>query len=162
MPPQRRNWKRCASHVYIAHFIEYQIHKDRCASPLAAAAKLGRYTHLCWAHSHPPDYVAMIGGIIRCHAASLNCMTGISGRGYHLGFEWSTCTRCRLQKQQRQALRALGADAAASPDLLRANGAAATAPPDAAGRSPAAEVHSIAATSSAAMQPLPLLNGSQA
>jgi hypothetical protein len=30
MPPQRRNWKRCASHVYIAHFIEYQIHKDRC------------------------------------------------------------------------------------------------------------------------------------
>ena len=29
MPPQRRNWKRCASHVYIAHFIEYQMHKDR-------------------------------------------------------------------------------------------------------------------------------------
>lgn len=29
MPPQRRNWKRCASHVYIAHFIEYQIHKER-------------------------------------------------------------------------------------------------------------------------------------
>lgn len=30
MPPQRRNWKRCASHVYIAHFIEYQLHRERC------------------------------------------------------------------------------------------------------------------------------------
>ncbi len=32
MPPQRRNWKRCASHVYIAHFIEYQLHREMCAS----------------------------------------------------------------------------------------------------------------------------------
>ena len=29
MPPQRRTWKRCASHVYIAHFIEYQLHIER-------------------------------------------------------------------------------------------------------------------------------------
>ncbi len=36
MPPQRRNWKRCASHVYIAHFIDYQIQTNRCA-PLPAS-----------------------------------------------------------------------------------------------------------------------------
>lgn len=46
MPPQRRNWKRCASHVYIAHFIEYKMHKDRCATyaviSLPTSASVGR------------------------------------------------------------------------------------------------------------------------
>lgn len=65
MPPQRRNWKRCASHVYIAHFIEYQIHKDRCARSLAAACKLVRYTHMCWAHSHNDGMIGALIGTIR-------------------------------------------------------------------------------------------------
>ena len=41
MPPQRRNWKRCASHVYIAHFIEYQLHCERCVL-FNCSAVLGR------------------------------------------------------------------------------------------------------------------------
>ena len=35
MPPQRRSWKRCASHVYIAHFIEHQLHRERCGLRMA-------------------------------------------------------------------------------------------------------------------------------
>ena len=73
----------------------------------------------------------------------------------------------RLEKQKRQALRALGSEAATSPDMLQANGASAVTPPDAAGRSPAdaaaAAAAAAAVATSAAVQPLPLplLNGSQ-
>ena len=47
MPPQRRNWKRCASHVYIAHFIEYQLHCERCAFSNRSAVSGWRSSYHC-------------------------------------------------------------------------------------------------------------------
>ena len=82
MPPQRRNWKSCASHVYIAHFIEYELHRERCV--LASGARLFYASALV--HDLPSHMLSLLlprhsdNTAAHCHGAVL----------------------CRLQKQQHQ------------------------------------------------------------
>ena len=80
MPPQRRNWKRCASHVYIAHFIEYQLHCERCViSNRSAVSGWQSSCHCSWLQRlKPPSWL---------------CMSGV--------MLINLTVRCRIQKQQQ-------------------------------------------------------------